>query len=124
MVPDKKYDLEQRTEDFSLGVRGFCRKLKLDVITRVYVSQVIRSSSSIASNYIEANDNLGKNDLKMRIRICKKESKETRLWLKHVETEKDSELDIKRVGLLKEAEELMLIFAAILRKLEQKEPLG
>jgi four helix bundle protein len=119
MSPDKKYDLEQRTEIFSLAVRDFCRKLKLDVITRVYVSQVVRSAGSVASNYIEANDNLGKNDIKMKIRICKKESKETRLWLKHIETEKDSGLDATRIGLLKESEELMLIFAAILRKLEQ-----
>lgn len=119
MSSDKKYDLEQRTENFSLGVRDFCRKLKLDVITRVYVSQVVRSAGSVASNYIEANDNLGKNDLKMKIRICKKESKETRLWLRHIETEKNTELDSTRMNLLKESEELMLIFAAILRKLEQ-----
>ena len=119
MSSDKKYDLEQRTENFSLGVRDFCRRLKLDVITRVYVSQVVRSAGSIASNYIEANDNLGKNDLKMKMKICKKESKETKLWLKHLETGNDLELDSARLGLLKEAEELMLIFAAILRKLEQ-----
>lgn len=121
MSSDKKYDLEQRTENFSLSVRDFCRRLKLDVITRVYVSQVVRSAGSIASNYIEANDNLGKNDLKMKIRICKKESKETKLWLKHLETDNDLELDSARLGLLKEAEELMLIFAAILRKLDQQE---
>ena len=118
MGSDKKYDLEQRTENFSLGVRDFCRKLKLDIITRVYVSQVIRSAGSVASNYIEANDNPGQNDLKMKIRICKKESKETRLWLRHIETRMDSELELIKNGLLKEAEELMLIFAAILRKLE------
>ncbi len=55
----------------------------------------------------------------MKIKICKKESKETKLWLKHLETNNDSELDSARLGLLQEAEGLMLIFAAILRKLDQ-----
>ncbi len=52
------WNKEQRI--FSLGVRDFCRRLKLDVIARVYVSQVVRSAGSIASNYIETNDNLGR----------------------------------------------------------------
>jgi len=53
----------------------------------------------------------------MRIRICKKESKETRLWLKHLLTNENADLENERLVLLKESEELMLIFAAILRKL-------
>ncbi len=52
----------------------------------------------------------------MRIKICKKESKETRLWFRHLLTYENHELENKRVILIKEAEELMLIFAAILRK--------
>ena len=118
MDDKKRYDLEERSESFSLGIRNFCRKLKFDVITKVYISQVIRSASSIAANYVEANDNLGKNDLKMKVKICKRESKETRLWLRHIETFQDSELEATRLDLLKESEELMLIFAAILRRLD------
>ena len=120
MPSDVKYNLEERTETFSLRVRDFCRQLKLDLITRVYVVQVIRAAGSVAANYIEANENLGTNDLKMRIRICKKESKETRLWLRHIETASETELDNKRIALIKEANELMLIFASVLRKLENK----
>lgn len=82
MERPKQYDLEQRTETFSLGIRDFCLSLKRDIINREYIIQLIRSASSVAANYIEANENLGKNDLKMRIKICRKESKESRLWLK------------------------------------------
>ena len=89
-------------------------------MTKVYVIQVIRSAGSVAANYIEANDNLGANDLKMRIRICKKESKETRLWLRHIETTSGTEWDNKRIALIKEANELMLIFASILKKLNDR----
>ncbi|MCB0776055.1 MAG: hypothetical protein KDB99_06990 [Chitinophagaceae bacterium] len=55
----------------------------------------------------------------MRIRICRKESKESVYWLKHVLTYEDNELEIKRLELQQEANELMLIFAAILRKLNK-----
>lgn len=119
MGEEKKYDLEQRTEIFSLAVRDFCRALKKDVVNLEYIKQLIRSAGSVGANYIEANDNLGENDLKMRIRICRKESKESVYWLKHVLTYEDNELEIKRLELQQEANELMLIFAAILRKLNK-----
>ncbi len=94
--------------------------LKKDIINAEYIKQLIRSAGSIGANYIEANDNLGTNDLKMRIRICKKESKESVYWLKHILTNENAELESKRAELETEANELMLIFAAILRKLDKK----
>jgi len=100
-----------------LNVRDLCRVLKIDVINRVYISQVVRSAGSVAANYIEANEKLGDKDLRMRTKICKKESKETRLWIRHLLTYENAEHETKRLVLIKEAEELMLIFAAILRKL-------
>jgi len=109
----KIYDLEKRTKQFGLEVRDFCRPLKKDIINSVYLNQIIRSSSSIGANYIEANDNLGKNDLMMRIRICKKEAKETIYWLDFLIHENE---EIKQ-KLSIEANELMLIFGSILRKL-------
>lgn len=119
MEEEKKYDLEERTEKFSLRVRDFCLLVKKDVINLEYIKQVVRSAGSIGANYIEANDNLGVNDLKMRIRICRKESKETRYWLKHILTYENDSLEQEKILLQKEADELMLIFAAILRKLEK-----
>jgi four helix bundle protein len=118
---EKKYDLEERAEKFSLRTRDFCLSLKKDVINIQYIKQLVRSAGSIGANYIEANDNLGANDLKMRIRICRKESKESKYWLKHVLTYGNIELEKERHLLFGEANELMLIFAAILRKLDNKE---
>lgn len=95
----------------------FLRETKKDVINTEYVKQLIRAAGSIAANYLEANENLGEKDLKMRIKICRKESKESQLWLKHVLVYDVEELDIERKALLQEASELEKIFGAILRKL-------
>ena len=119
MDEEKKYDLEERTEKFSLRVRDFCVSIKRDIINLEYIKQVVRSAGSIGANYIEANDNLGVNDLKMRIRICRKESKESRYWLRHILTYENESFEQEKLLLQKEAEELMLIFAAILRKLDK-----
>ncbi len=117
MSEERKYDLEERTEKFSLRVRDLCRVLKQDIINREYIIQLIKAAGSVGANYIEANDKLGEKDLRYRIRISKKEAKESRYWLKHLLTYDIKEQEEERILLLVEAEELMKIFAAILRKL-------
>jgi four helix bundle protein len=115
-----KYDLLERTEKFSLEIRNFCVQIKKDIINIEYVKQLVRSAGSVAANYIEANENLGSGDLKYRIKICRKESKESKLWLKHVLTYEVENLDAIRIKLIQEAFELENIFGAILKKLELK----
>ncbi len=88
-----------------------------DIINREYISQLIRSAGSVAANYIEANDKLGDKDLRFKIKISKKEAKECILWLKHILTYDNEQLENERIALLKEADELMKILAAILRRL-------
>ena len=119
----KKYDLEERTERFSLRVRDFCLRLRKDTINIEYIRQLLRAAASVAGNYVEANENLGEGDLKYRIKVCRKESKECRLWLKHVLTYDDAVLEIGRNQLIHEACELENIFGAILKKLIWKEEL-
>lgn len=119
----KKYDLEERTEKFSLRVRNYCLKLKRDAINIEYIKQLIRAAGSVAGNYIEANENLGEGDLKFRIKVCRKESKECKLWLKHVLTNGEIELEKERSALIQEALELENIFGSILKKLIWKEQL-
>jgi four helix bundle protein len=115
-----KYDLLERTEKFSLAVRDFCILVKKDVINIEYVKQLVRSAGSVADNYIEANENLGTGDLKYRIKVCRKESKESKLWLKHILVYENTILEETRKKLIQEAFELENIFGAILRKLEAK----
>ena len=80
--------------------------------------QLIRSSGSVGANYIEANEALSKKDFIMRIKICRKEAKESRYWLRLIDIQDDLELGNERKDLEQEARELTNIFGSILRKSE------
>lgn len=78
---------------------------------------MVRAAGSVGANYIEANDGLGNKDKRMRIKISKKEAKEAAYWLQHITTKNEELLEKERLNLIGEANQLILIFAAILRKL-------
>lgn len=107
-----RYDLEDRTLLFAKGVISFVRGIPLIVPNREISKQLVRSAGSIGANYREANDSLGKKDFLMRMRICRKEAKETIYWLHLVEAR---EPVTERDRLLSEATELMKICGAIIR---------
>jgi four helix bundle protein len=112
------FQLEERTFQFALCVRKFCRKLKQDRINLVDITQLIRASGSIGSNYIEANENLGKGDKRMHVKIARKESKECSYWLRLLFIEGDNlELENERRLLIDEVTQFRKIFSAILEKL-------
>ena len=113
---DKKYDLEDRTFEFARRVRAFVKKLPRTVCNAEDVKQVVRSSGSVGANYIEANESLGKKDFRMRLRISRKESKETQYWLRLLDTRDNAAINSEREKLVQESTELMLIFGAILQK--------
>lgn len=113
----KKYDLEERTLAFAKKVRDFTKNTHKSISNFEYNKQLVRSSSSVGANYIEANESLSKKDFIFRVKICRKEAKESRYWLELIEVEEKS-LNLKRQDLLKEASELMMIFGSIIRKLE------
>jgi len=113
-----RYDLEDRTLRFAKAVRAFVKRLPRTICNIEDVKQLVRSSGSVGSNYIEANDSLGRKDFLMRIRICRKESKERRYWLRLLDTRGGEELERERGNLISEAEQLMKIFGAILRNSE------
>ena len=77
----KPYDLEERTLMFAKDVIRFCKKLDSDVINVRLIGQVIRSAGSVGANYREANEALSKKDFVHRIRITRKEAKESSYWL-------------------------------------------
>jgi four helix bundle protein len=78
----------------------------------------VRASGSVGANYIEANESLSKKDFVMRIKICRKEAKECRYWLRLVDAGDDATVEKDRLNLIREATELTNIFGAILRKSE------
>jgi len=111
----KRYDLEERTLRFAKEVIEFVSTLPKTVANIEIMKQVIRSSGSVGSNYIEANEALSKKDFTMRVKICRKESKESRYWLRLIEvSEEDAEK--RRQSLINEATELMKIFGSIVEK--------
>jgi four helix bundle protein len=80
------YALEERTYEFARRVRAFVKRLPRTLCNVEDARQLIRSSGSAGANYIEANESLGKKDFLMRVRIARKESKESRYWLRLIDT--------------------------------------
>ena len=114
----QRFDLEDRTYEFARQVRAHVKRLPRTVCNLEDVKQLVRSSGSVGANYIEANDSLSRKDFLMRIRICRKESKESRYWLRLLDSRGAESLDNERCDLIGEAEQLMKIFGAILRNSE------
>ena len=112
------YDLEERTFEFARRVRAFVKQLPRTVCNVEDVKQVVRSSGSVGANYIEANEALSKKDFKMRAKISRKEAKETRYWLRLLDTGSDAAIETERGKLIQEALELTKIFSSIINKSE------
>ncbi len=112
----KQYDLEDRTFLFAQKTRSFIKKIPRTVSNIEDGKQLARSSGSVAANYIEANKSLSKKDFVLRIKICRKEAKESRLWLRLCDTANNNDLRSEQKELIQEAGELMKIFGAILEK--------
>jgi len=113
-----RYDLEDRTFEFAKSVRNFVKRVPKTLANLEDIKQLVRASGSVGANYIEANESLSKRDFLMRIKICRKEAKESRYWLRLVGAGDDATVEKDRLDLLKEATELTNIFGAILRKSE------
>ena len=118
MAEDPKYknDLEERTAIFAKRVRNFVRSVPKDIVTIEDGRQVVRSSGSVGANYIEANESLSKKDFAMRIKISRKEAKETRYWLGMYEN-LPSDLQKERDKLIQESTEFIKIFSSIISRL-------
>jgi four helix bundle protein len=109
------YDLAERTAKFGESVIEFLRKVPLDPVTRPLVSQLTRSGTSVGANYCEADDAVSKKEFRQKIGTCRKESKESKYWLRMMVKAVPTLRDHARI-LWHEAKELHLIFCAILRK--------
>ena len=104
-------ELENRCLEFSLNVKSYCSDVKQDMIHKDYILQVIRSSATIGSNIIEANEKLGEDNLIHKMKIARKESKETIYWLHHFDESEERDF------LLDEVDQLRKILSSIISKL-------
>lgn len=117
-VVSKRYDLEDRTLKFAKRIREFVKMLPKTKSNFKDIDQLVAASGSVGANYIEANEGLSKKDFIYRIKISRKESKETRFWLNLVDTDQLANLEKERAELIQESTELMNIFGSIIRKSE------
>ena len=116
MEKPPRRDLEGRTFEFAEAVRRFVKTLPKTVSNAEDVRQLVRASGSVAANWIEADEALSKKDFPMRVKICRKEAKESRLFLRLIDDGGDPAAAPTRERLIAEARELVLIFAAIIAK--------
>jgi len=110
----KRYDLEERTFTFAKRVRSLIKRVPKTIANIEDSRQLARASGSVGANYIEANESLGQKDFVMKIKICRKEAKESRFFLRLLDLGGQDGMDRDRLA--QEATELMNIFGAIYRK--------
>ena len=113
--PNMKYDLEERVAKFGENIIDFAKKVTKNEITKPLISQIIRSGTSIGANYMEANEASSKKDFRNKIKICCKESRETKHWLRMI-ARADEKVILSCKLLWKEADEINKIFGSIARK--------
>jgi len=111
-----KYDLEERTFQFAKDVRLFVKSLPKTIANIEDEKQLIRAAGSVGANYIEANESLGKKDFLMKIKICRKESKESAYFLKLINETNELGINDEAERLIREAIELKKIFSSIIEK--------
>lgn len=117
---DKSLAFEERTIKFSEDVLLFCKNAKETTLIKPLVSQIIRSATSIGANYCEANNASSKKDFKNKIFICKKESQETKYWLRLLATSlPDRKNELRK--LYQECHELNMIFQKIISTMNKND---
>jgi len=112
------YDLEERTAKFGEDVIDLCKIIEQNVITKPIISQLIRSATSIGANYMEANGAISRRNFGNKIYICKKETQETKHWLRMLArccSNKKSKIKV----LWQECQEMTLIFQKIISSLKK-----
>lgn len=114
----RRFDLEERTFVFAKRVIAFTRRPPRTIANREVLRQLVRAAGSVGANYIEANEALSRKDFFYRVKVCRKEAKESCYWLRLVDLAPEDEDE--QAFLIQEATELMNIFGAMVRKLESR----
>ena len=112
----KPYDLEERTFQFAKAVRIFVRSLPKTIANIDDGRQLVKASGSVGANYREANESLSKKDFLMRMKISRKEAKESAYWLRLIHETNDLENSRDIQSLMQEAIELKKILSSIIEK--------
>ncbi|NLX57159.1 MAG: four helix bundle protein [Planctomycetaceae bacterium] len=114
MGSGRRYDLAERTARFGEAIIDFAKTIPINLITERLVPQLVASATSVGANYCEADDAVSKKDFRYKIGICKKESRETKFFLRMLVRATPEAREQAR-PLWDEARQLHLIFAKIYR---------
>jgi four helix bundle protein len=115
---NNKYDLEERTFNYASRVLDFCRRMEYAIENNEIRKQLARSSCSVGANYIEANESVSPKDLLHRMKIARKEIKESYFWLRLLKV--DDNLEKDQALLIDETMQLRKILSTIINNLECK----
>jgi len=118
--PERPYDLGERTALFGEQVIDMLKRVPENAVTRNLIDQLSRCSGSVGANYIEADDALSKKDFRYRVRLCRKESKECKHFLRLIARAHPLAGDEART-LWQEAKELNLIFGKMYRNSKEND---
>lgn len=113
-----RFDLEERTAKFGEAIILFAKSVPVTLVTTPLIPQIVRAGTSVGANYCEADDAGSKKEFMYRISVCKRESRETKHWLRMIAAAVP-ELKEPARPLWQEAKELNLIFSAIFRRKKQ-----
>ena len=116
---DKKWDLEERTAKFGEAIIRFAKKIPVTPITQRLIPQLVGAGTSTGANYCEADDAESGQDFRHKIGICKKESRESKHFLRMIAVAVPELADEARIH-WQEAKELNLIFNSIYNKIKKK----
>lgn len=114
-APERVFDLEERTALFGETVIDFAQKVPRNAVNNRLIEQLVGAGTSVGANYCEADDGVSRKDFKNKICTCRKESRETKFFLRMI-ARAEPALKAEARKLWQEAKELNLIFSAIWRK--------
>ncbi len=114
---NRGFDLEKRTSEFAKAVIRLCKSLPRNPINDRLTGQVVGAAGSVGANYREANDALGKKDFVLRLKISRREAKESHHWLELI-LEANSGKHVEIEPIIRESQELKNILSSIIRKIE------
>lgn len=114
----KVYDLEQRLQKFFIRIINLCKRCPENAVTKRIIPQLIADGGSLPANWAEATEAMSKKDFVKSVKICRKEAKESKVWLNGLKIAvnfTDTEFD----DIAQEASELIYIFTSILQKTDR-----
>ena len=114
MTKEREYDLQDRLTDYAVRIIKLSEALPETKAGKHVSSQMLRSGTSPAPNYAEAQSAESKADFVHKLKVALKELRETEIWLRIIQKAKMIKPVSKLTPLLQETDELVaIVFASV-----------